>query len=374
MIPRSPAPKTSAAIGTEAGTRTPVPPWRRSLAGAVSTLGELLDLLELDPADPALGLAAGGAEGDGAGGGLVTAAQREFPLRVPRSFVARMRRGDPRDPLLLQVLPAAAEMAPAPGFTEDPLAEASASPVPGLLHKYQGRVLLVTTGACAVHCRYCFRRHFPYEEHRPWGEGWRRALDYVAADPTVEEVILSGGDPLAVADHKLAELATTAAAVPHLRRLRIHTRLPIVLPERVDDGLLGWLADGAGMVTSRLRKVVVVHANHPREVDDEVLAALGRLRAAGVTVLNQAVLLRGVNDRVSVLRRLSEALFRAGVMPYYLHLVDRVRGAAHFEVDEVTARELVGGLTRELPGYLVPRLVREVPGVAAKVPVPPVGL
>jgi EF-P beta-lysylation protein EpmB len=336
----------------------------------VSSLGELLDLLELDPADPALGLAAGGAEGDGAGDGLVTVAQREFPLRVPRSFVARMRRGDPRDPLLLQVLPTAAEMAPAPGFSEDPLAEASASPVPGLLHKYRGRVLLVATGACAVHCRYCFRRHFPYAEHRPWGEGWRPALDHVAADPTVEEVILSGGDPLAVADDKLAWLAAAAAAIPHLRRLRVHTRLPIVVPERVDAGLLGWLGDGA----SRLRKVVVVHANHPREVDGEVLAALGRLRAAGVTVLNQAVLLRGVNDRVSVLRRLSETLFNAGVMPYYLHLVDRVRGAAHFEVDEATARDLLGGLTRELPGYLVPRLVRELPGVAAKVPVPPVGL
>lgn len=321
--------------------------WRRSLADAVSSVGELLDLLDLDPAP------AGGVE----------AAHRDFPLRVPRGFVARMRRGDPRDPLLLQVLPRARELEPVPGFGRDPLGEERTSPAPGLLHRFHGRVLLVVTGACAVHCRYCFRRHFPYAEHRGWGSGFERALAYVGARPSIGEVILSGGDPLAASDERLARLAGAIAEIPHVRRLRLHTRMPIVLPERVDERLVGWLAE------SRLRTVVVVHANHPREIDRSVRAALARLRRADVALLNQSVLLRGVNDRVEALRDLSEALFEAGVTPYYLHLLDRVQGAAHFEVGETEARALLRELMQLLPGYLVPRLVREVPGAPAKVPI-----
>lgn len=326
----------------------PLAAWRRSLTEAVTRPAELLGELGLDPALLPAAMAAG----------------RDFPLRVPRSFLARIRPGDPHDPLLLQVLPIAAELVPAAGFGRDPVGDLETSPAPGLLHKYRGRVLLVATGACAVHCRYCFRRHFPYAEHQPWGESWEKALAYVAADPTIEEVILSGGDPLALSDDKLADLETRIAAIPHVARLRLHTRLPVVLPERVDDALLGWLG------ATRLERVVVIHANHPREIDTEVAAALGRLAAAGCTLLNQSVLLRGINDDPATLAALSRALFKAGVLPYYLHLLDRVEGAAHFEVPESEARRLHRELRERLPGYLVPKLVRELAGAPSKVGIP----
>jgi EF-P beta-lysylation protein EpmB len=342
--------------GAGAHRAPPVGSWQRALGEAVGSVGELLALLRLDPArlpppwsSPALRPA--------------SEAARHFPLRVPRGFVARMRPGDAADPLLLQVLPTAAELQPMPGYTADPLAE-TATAEAGILHKYRRRALLLLTGACAIHCRYCFRRHFPYGEHVRWNDGWRRALDWLAASPGVEEVILSGGDPLAAADERLAGLVAGLDAVPHLQRLRVHTRLPVVLPERVDDALLGWLGG------SRLATVVVLHANHARELDHEVAAAVARLRSAGATVLNQAVLLAGVNDGVEAQCALSRSLFAAGVLPYYLHLLDRVAGAAHFEVAETRARELMRGMMAELPGYLVPRLVREVPGSPYKVPVP----
>ena len=323
-------------------------PWQRELAAAIRDPAELLAGLGLKPQDVGLG----------------AEAAREFPLRVPRGFAARMRPGDPRDPLLLQVLPLALESKTAPGYGPDPVGDLSAMPVPGLLHKYEGRVLLVASGACAIHCRYCFRRHFPYAEASPAAQAWRPALDYVAADPTVREVLLSGGDPLTLPDSTLAPLAARLEAIGHLERLRIHTRLPVVLPERVDDGLLEWL--GAG----RLRPVVVIHANHPHEIDGAVAAALARLAGAGATLLNQAVLLRGVNDAPDVLAALSEALFAAGVMPYYLHQLDRVRGAAHFEVPDAEAVAIMADLRGRLPGYLVPRLVREEAGAPFKVSLP----
>lgn len=326
--------------------------WQRTLGGAVSSVGELLDLVGLAAADLPPHLR--------------PAAARDFPLRVPQGFVARMRAGDPADPLLLQVLPTTAELMAAPDYTADPLAEmaevAAVSPLPGLLHKYRGRVLLLVTGACGIHCRYCFRRHFPYGEHTPRGDGWRPALEWLAANTGVEEVILSGGDPLAVTDEKLARLVEALAAIPHLRRLRVHTRMPVVLPERVDDALASWLGG------TRLSKVVVLHANHAQEIDGAVSAAIARLRAAGAAVLNQAVLLAAVNDSVAAQCELSRTLFDAGALPYYLHLLDRVAGAAHFEVPEARARELLHGVMAELPGYLVPRLVREVPGAPFKVP------
>lgn len=240
---------------------------------------------------------------------------------------------------------------------------AAASPAPGVLHKYRGRALVLVTGACGVHCRYCFRRHFPYADHTRWGDGWGRVLDWLAASPDVEEVILSGGDPLAVGDDRLADLAVGLAAIPHLRRLRVHTRMPVILPERVDEALLSWLGH------SRLRPVVVLHANHARELDGTVGGAIARLRASGATVLNQAVLLAGINDTVAAQCDLARQLFELGALPYYLHLLDRVAGAAHFEVSEARARELLRGVMAELPGYLVPRLVREVPGAPCKVPV-----
>jgi EF-P beta-lysylation protein EpmB len=318
--------------------------WRRELRAAITDPDELLAAVGLERhTDLRRRLAA-----------------RDFALRVPRGFVSRMRCGDPGDPLLLQVLPDPRELEAVPGFERDPLRETELLGTQGVLHKYAGRALLVVTGACAVHCRYCFRRHFPYAEHRLAGE-WAVALDYLRRDRTLTEVILSGGDPLSLQDRALASLAAELEGIAHLRRLRIHTRLPVVLPERVDPELLAWLTG------SRLQPVVVIHANHAREIDERVVLALELLRRGGVTLLNQTVLLRGVNDSAAALCDLSEAIFAAGVLPYYLHLLDPVAGAAHFAVPEEEAERLAEEVRERLPGYLVPRLVREVPGAGAKV-------
>jgi L-lysine 2,3-aminomutase len=320
------------------------PDWQHELRHAFHRPAELLAALDLDPALPELRLA----EVDG------------FPLRVPRGFVARMRPGDPRDPLFLQIWPQAAETAQVAGYAADPVGDLQRLRGGGVIQKYQGRVLVMATGACAVHCRYCFRRDFPYAEQLAARDHWREALELIGGDPSIEEVILSGGDPLSLSDEKLAEFAGALDDIPHLRRLRIHSRQPVVLPERVDDRLLAWLG------RSRLQKVLVIHANHARELDSAVAAALDRLRTLPVTLLNQSVLLRGVNDSAEALGDLSKRLFECGVLPYYLHLLDRVAGAAHFEVEEKTAQRLMRGLSSRVPGYLVPRLVREQSGEPAK--------
>lgn len=318
--------------------------WQRELARAISDPAELIHLLDLDSAliEPARAVAA------------------RFGLRVPRGYVARMQKGDPRDPLLRQVLPLAAEAVPTAGYGRDPVGDLAVMATPGLLHKYQGRVLLTTTGACAIHCRYCFRRHFPYADANPAADGWREALAAIAADDSVREVILSGGDPLTLSDERVRVLIEALAEIPHVERLRVHTRLPIVLPERITSELCRVLTTG------RLLAVVVVHANHANEIDGGVNDALRRLREAGATLLNQSVLLHGVNDDVDTLCTLSEALFAAGVLPYYLHLLDKVEGAAHFDVDQSVARQLHEAMATRLPGYLVPRLVREEAGQPAK--------
>ncbi|HEX3836906.1 MAG TPA: EF-P beta-lysylation protein EpmB [Steroidobacteraceae bacterium] len=327
--------------------RQPAPPstWQHELAGAITDPEALARALDLDP-------------------GLFPAAGRAsalFALRVPLGFVSRMRRGDPTDPLLLQVMPVAAELVEQPGFGADPLAERAAVKAPGLLQKYQGRALLIASGACAVNCRFCFRREFPYAEQLGIG-ALSQALDAIALDPGIEEVILSGGDPLSLSNARLRAITDRLARIPHIRRLRLHTRLPVVLPARVDAGLIEWLRHLPWPVA------VVLHTNHGNEIDDSLRAACARLRAAGVTLLNQTVLLRGINDSLAALSVLSQRLFAAGVVPYYLHLLDRVRGVAHFEVPEATAQRLIGELASTLSGYLVPRLVREVPGGPAKMP------
>ena len=321
--------------------------WQTEMAEAVRDPGELLSLLELDPRwlEPARRAAAA------------------FPLRVPRPFLARMRKGDPQDPLLRQVLPLAEELQEVPGYARDPVGDLLSRGARGLLHKYRSRVLLITTGACGVHCRYCFRRHFPYAEESAKPDDWREALDYLRRDTSVNEVILSGGDPLTLSDSRLAELMRSLETVQHIKRLRLHTRQPVVLPSRVDDALLGWLS------ACRLQKVVVLHVNHPREMDASVREAGAKLRGAGASLLNQSVLLRGVNDSAAVLAELSEALFEAQVLPYYLNLLDPVAGAAHFDVPETEALKIMEELRARLPGYLVPKLVREVPGAPSKMPV-----
>ncbi|HWR87144.1 MAG TPA: EF-P beta-lysylation protein EpmB [Acidiferrobacterales bacterium] len=321
-----------------------VPDWQTALGQAITDPAELLEVL-------------------GLGTEWLPAARdaaRAFPLRVPRSFVARMRRGDPADPLLRQVLPLAEECLAVEGFGPDPVGDLAAHKAPGVLHKYHGRVLLTATGACAIHCRYCFRRHFPYAEANASAEHWHEALNYVTLHPDVREVILSGGDPLTLSDRRLAEFVQTIEDIPHIERLRLHTRLPVVLPERVTQELCAWLSG------TRLKTVVVIHANHAQELDAMTRAACARLVDSGATLLNQSVLLRGVNDSVAALAQLSESLFAAGVLPYYLHLLDRVQGAAHFDVSEFVARQLMAGLNARLPGYLVPRLVREQPGAPGK--------
>jgi len=319
--------------------------WKRELADAIRDPAELCRLLGLDPAV----------------GRQATAAARGFPLLVPRGFAARMRPGDPADPLLLQVLPAPAELEPVDGFSADPLAEQQARRAGGLIQKYAGRALLLATGGCAVNCRYCFRREFPYAESGATPAGVATALEALAADRAIREVILSGGDPLLLDDGQLARLVGDLAAIPQLRRLRIHSRLPVVLPSRVTPQLVALLA------ACRLPVTLVIHANHPAELDDAVAAAVARL-AVGVPLrFNQAVLLRGVNDASDTLVDLSERLIDIGVSPYYLHLLDPVRGAAAFAVSEARGRQLIAELRQRLPGYAVPRLARELPGEPAKV-------
>ena len=309
--------------------------WQKKLAQGFATAHELLDFLQLP-----LALAEGLAE-------------RTFKTRVPRGFAARMQRGNQNDPLLLQVLAVARELAIVDGFVTDPLVEAEANPIQGLIHKYHGRVLLTVTGACAVHCRYCFRRHFPYEENNPGRNGWQPVLNYISKDPNIHEVILSGGDPLLANDTVLSELVALLETVPHLRTLRIHSRIPVVLPERINEGLITIL------MATRLHTVVVLHCNHAQELDNSVFVACKALRDAGCHLLNQSVLLKGVNDSASVLASLSQRLFEFGVLPYYLHLLDKVQGAAHFDVSPQDALDIFKALQCLLPGYLVPRLAHE---------------
>jgi EF-P beta-lysylation protein EpmB len=320
-------------------------PWQHELARAVTDPAELLRLLDLDSAQlPRVQM-----KGTG------------FPLKVPRYFIGLMRPGDPYDPLLAQVLPLTAEERPVAGYLQDPVGDMAASQQHGILKKYLGRALIVTTGACAIHCRYCFRRHFPYAENSPLRH-WRDALATLNELPDTNELILSGGDPLSLSDARIRQLLEEAQKLPQLKRLRIHTRLPVVLPSRVTTELVGLLSE------SRLQTVVVIHANHPREITPALGRAMRELASGGAMLLNQSVLLKSVNDDADTLVELSEALFGAGVMPYYLHLLDPVAGAAHFEVPLARAEQLLEALRARLPGYLVPRVVRELPGEPYKTP------
>jgi len=290
----------------------------------------------------------------------ITLACQNFPLRVPEPYLERIETGNPQDPLLLQVLPQTTELLEQPGFVSDPLDENAHNPVPGLVHKYGSRVLLISTSLCAVHCRYCFRREFPYQDNRNSRLDWQQALHYIRQHSEVNEVILSGGDPLTLPDKQLAWLIEQIAAIPHIIRLRIHTRLPVVIPQRITRDLLHTLTH------SRLQPVVVLHCNHPNEIDAAVSQAISALRNAGITALNQSVLLANINDNATTLTALSERLFAAGCLPYYLHALDKVRGAHHFAVDDQTAVQLHHELQALLPGFLVPRLVRENAGESSK--------
>ena len=320
--------------------------WLTQLADVVTSPDELLQLLNVD-ADA--NLLAG------------RDAKRLFALRVPRAFIARMAPGNPNDPLLRQVLTSQEEFIHAPGYSTDPLEEQH-SVVPGLLHKYSNRALLLVKGGCAVNCRYCFRRHFPYAENQGTKRNWQKAMEYIAAHPELDEIIFSGGDPLMAKDHELDWLLTQLESIPHIKRLRIHSRLPIVIPARITDTLV------ARISASSLQVLLVNHINHANEIDTAFRRAMKSLRMAGVTLLNQSVLLRGVNDNARTLADLSNALFDAGVMPYYLHVLDRVQGAAHFMVSDEEARAIMRELLTLVSGYLVPKLAREIGGEPSKTP------
>ena len=323
--------------------------WQEELAASIRDPETLWQLLELDPK-------------------LLDAAYlaaNDFPMRVPQPYLERIRKGDINDPLLRQVLPLKNELvaALALGYTKDPLNENCSNPAMGLIHKYHGRVLLIVNPNCAINCRYCFRRHFPYQENKPGRSEWQQALEYIASDTSITEVIYSGGDPLAASDKQLMWLTEQIAAIPHIQRLRVHTRLPVVIPSRITGHCLQWLTG------TRLKPVVVIHCNHFNELDEHVVAAMKLLKKAGITLLNQTVLLKGVNDSSDALCQLSERLFESDVLPYYLHLLDKVEGAAHFEVDDQRAKILHAELLARLPGYLVPKLVREVADQPHKLPV-----
>ncbi len=321
--------------------------WQKLLANAIRDPLELLSLLELDPKqlnhkhfNP-----------------------RHFPLRVPRGYAAKMKKGDWNDPLLLQVLPLHAETNITDGFLQDPVNDHEAISGKGILQKYAGRALIITTGACAIHCRYCFRQNFPYSEHQASSHEWQSIITTLRADSSLHEVILSGGDPLTLSDQRLQSLCSQIADIPHITTLRFHTRLPIVLPERIDPAFIDWFSSLA------IQKVIVIHTNHANELADDTQTALLQLHQAGALLLNQSVLLKGINDSAESLIHLSNTLLTQQVTPYYLHLLDKVQGAAHFDIKEEDALQIIEQMRTELPGYLVPKLVREISGKRSKTPI-----
>lgn len=286
-------------------------------------------------------------------------ASQQFPIKVPLAFANRINPKNPQDPLLLQVVAQANEMNLETGFTNDPLAEQQSNALPGLLHKYHGRVLLMTGGQCAIHCRYCFRRHFNYDDNRPGRNGFSKICDYIQNDPSITEAIMSGGDPLVNSDKQLAHMISELEKIPHLKRLRIHTRLPVVLPDRITDELVTLLQD------TRFDVVMVLHSNHAQEIDQSVEHAITKLKPH-MTLLNQFVLLKNINDNADAICELQTTLFEAGVLPYYCHLPDKVQGTAHFDVHKQQALELIKACQARLPGYLLPRLAVEEPGEQSK--------
>ncbi|WP_394128473.1 EF-P beta-lysylation protein EpmB [Vibrio hepatarius] len=319
--------------------------WLKQLANGISDPAKLLEKLEIDPSPWQNGFDA----------------RKLFAQRVPQSFVDRMEKGNPFDPLLRQVLPLSEEFEIHPGYSTDPLEEQN-NAVPGLLHKYHNRALIIVKGGCAINCRYCFRRHFPYDENKGSKSVWQQSLDYIQQHPEIDEVILSGGDPLMAKDEELAWLVNHIADIPHIKRLRIHSRLPVVIPARITPALANLLEN------TRLQTILVTHINHAQEINQELRDSLTTLKHAGVTLLNQGVMLKGVNDSIDAQSALSQALFDAGVLPYYMHVLDKVQGAAHFFISDQQAKTIMAGVMEKVSGYLVPKLTREIGGRASKTP------
>ncbi|WP_328986247.1 EF-P beta-lysylation protein EpmB [Thiorhodovibrio winogradskyi] len=320
--------------------------WHADLRTGIRDLPRLCQLLDLDPALIAEG----------------KAAAASYPLSAPRAWLDLIEPGNPDDPLLRQILPTLAETRPHPDFGPDPVGDQNARQTSGLLCKYPGRALLLVTGACPIHCRYCFRRCFPFAASMNHPDQATRALAAIAARPDLSEVILSGGDPLLLNDRSLGWLLGALESIGHLKRIRLHTRIPTTLPSRIDATLCRLLGGG------RLPCVLVTQTNHPRELGEAAATALARLQRAGITLLNQSVLLRGVNDSPEILRDLSERLFALGVMPYYLHLLDQVTGSAHFALPLTSCVKIAKELRAQMSGYLMPRVVIEQLGANSKTP------
>ncbi|MDC5840045.1 EF-P beta-lysylation protein EpmB [Vibrio europaeus] len=319
--------------------------WLKQLANGISDPAKLLEQLEIDPKPWQDGFAA----------------RKLFAQRVPQSFVDRMEKGNPYDPLLRQVLPLSEEFEVHPGYSNDPLEEQN-NAIPGLLHKYRNRALMIVKGGCAINCRYCFRRHFPYDENKGSKSAWQQSLEYVAQHPEINEIILSGGDPLMAKDEELLWLIDHIADIKHIKRLRIHSRLPVVIPDRITQALIQMLSE------TRLQVVLVTHINHAQEINQELRDRLSHLKQTGVTLLNQGVMLKGVNDSIESQVDLSNALFDAGILPYYIHVLDKVQGAAHFYISDQEAKAILAGLMERVSGYLVPKLTREIGGRTSKTP------
>jgi len=316
--------------------------WKTLLSQSSITLYQLCEYLNI-PYDP-----------------LAELAHKEFPLRVPEPYLKKIRKGDINDPLLLQILPQLSEVQTSPEFTKDPLNEADYNPVPGIIHKYSNRILLINSSTCAINCRYCFRKHFPYEHQRRSKKQWAESIDYIRNNPLIYEVIMSGGDPLTMTNAHLREMLDQISTIPHIKRVRIHSRLPIVLPQRIDASFIDI------MESFPLQKIMVLHSNHPNEIDQEVGLAIRKLTSTRTQVFNQTVLLRGINDQASILAELNEKLFEYGAIPYYLHLLDKVKGTKHFDIEQTRAQEIMRELLKILPGFLIPRLVREIPEKPSK--------
>ena len=320
--------------------------WQKDLREVVTEPKVLLQMLNINPDDYLQHFKA----------------RKLFPVRVPKSFINRMVKGDINDPLLKQVMPLSQEFIIADGYSTDPLEEHD-TVAEGLLHKYHNRVLMVVKAGCAVNCRYCFRRHFPYQENQLNKRSLIDALSYIQADKNINEVILSGGDPLMAKDDAISWFLDELEQIPQIKRMRIHSRLPVVIPARITEQLCERLAK------SPLKVIFVNHINHANEIDSDFKNAMNMLKQANVLLLNQAVILKDVNDTVDAQINLSEALFDTDVMPYYLHLLDKVEGASHFDIDEAQAIKIMAELLEALPGFLVPKLVREIGGQKSKTPI-----
>ena len=319
--------------------------WQHQFKNSITNIDELCDALKLQANQLS----------------LCNSTNQKFPLRVPWSYVNRMQKSNPLDPLLLQVLPQAQEENYVDGFSVDPVGDLASAKSAGVLQKYFGRALLLATSRCGIHCRYCFRRHFPYADHNPRYDNWKSAINEISNDTSIKEVILSGGDPLVLDDIELKNLTSRIERIPHVKRLRIHTRLPVVIPDRINKTLINWIKN------STLQIVIVLHINHAQEIDDYFQSKLQNLSTANCTLLNQSVLLKNINDHPDTLVELSEVLFATGVLPYYLHLLDKVQGSAHFEVYETQAKAIMNEVQNKLPGYLIPKLVKEEAGRASKI-------